>query len=93
MLMAEFIGLLIGVPLAIACAARAGGAFDRFMTGGAFAMLSMPSPNRGRACPAHGLRPRAGWVVRSSVGSWPPRGIAGAAAERTAHHAHVAALA
>ena len=43
MLMAEFIGLLIGVPLAIACAARAGSAFDRFMTGGAFAMLSMPS--------------------------------------------------
>ncbi|MDX3969828.1 MAG: ABC transporter permease [Bradyrhizobium sp.] len=43
MLMAEFIGLLIGVPVAIACAARAGGAFDRFMTGGAFAMLSMPS--------------------------------------------------
>jgi peptide/nickel transport system permease protein len=43
MLMAEFIGLLIGVPLAIACAARAGGTFDRFMTGGAFAMLSMPS--------------------------------------------------
>lgn len=43
MLMAEFIGLLIGVPLAIACAARAGVAFDRFMTGGAFAMLSMPS--------------------------------------------------
>ncbi|SDI70679.1 peptide/nickel transport system permease protein [Bradyrhizobium sp. Rc2d] len=43
MLMAEFIGLVIGVPLAIACAARAGGAFDRFMTGSAFAMLSMPS--------------------------------------------------
>ena len=43
MLMAEFIGLLIGVPLAIACAARAGGGLDRFMTGGAFAMLSMPS--------------------------------------------------
>lgn len=43
MLMAEFIGLLIGVPLAIACASRAGGAFDRFMTGSAFAMLSMPS--------------------------------------------------
>ncbi|RXH41405.1 ABC transporter permease [Bradyrhizobium zhanjiangense] len=43
MLMAEFIGLAIGVPLAIACAARAGGAFDRFMTGSAFAMLSMPS--------------------------------------------------
>jgi peptide/nickel transport system permease protein len=43
MLMAEFIGLLIGVPVAIACAARAGGAFDRFMIGSAFAMLSMPS--------------------------------------------------
>ena len=43
MLMAEFIGLLIGVPVAIACAARAGGTFDRFMTGSAFAMLSMPS--------------------------------------------------
>jgi peptide/nickel transport system permease protein len=43
MLLAEFLGLLIGVPLAIACAARAGGAFDRFMTGGAFAMLSVPS--------------------------------------------------
>jgi len=43
MLMAEFIGLLIGVPVAIACAVRAGGAFDRFMTGSAFAMLSMPS--------------------------------------------------
>ncbi|OKO89320.1 peptide ABC transporter [Bradyrhizobium sp. NAS80.1] len=43
MLLAEFIGLLIGVPLAIACAARAGGAFDRFMTGSAFGMLSMPS--------------------------------------------------
>ena len=43
MLMAEFIGLLIGVPLAIACAARAGGPFDRLMTGSAFAMLSMPS--------------------------------------------------
>jgi peptide/nickel transport system permease protein len=43
MLMAEFIGLMIGVPIAIICAARAGGAFDRFMTGSAFAMLSMPS--------------------------------------------------
>ncbi|TPQ31760.1 peptide ABC transporter [Bradyrhizobium guangdongense] len=43
MLLAEIIGLAIGVPLAIACAARAGGAFDRFMTGGAFAMLSVPS--------------------------------------------------
>jgi peptide/nickel transport system permease protein len=43
MLLAEIIGLAIGVPLAIACAARAGGAFDRFMTGTAFAMLSVPS--------------------------------------------------
>jgi peptide/nickel transport system permease protein len=43
MLLAEFIGLLIGVPLAIACAARAGSAFDRFMTGTAFAALSVPS--------------------------------------------------
>src|SRR6201997_382610 len=37
MLFAELIGLLIGVPIAIACAARSGGAFDRFMTGSAFA--------------------------------------------------------
>lgn len=43
MLFAELIGLAIGVPLAIACAARAGGAFDRFMTGTAFAALSVPS--------------------------------------------------
>src|SRR4051794_28563498 len=43
MLLAEIIGLAIGVPLAIVCAARAGGAFDRFMTGTAFAMLSVPS--------------------------------------------------
>ncbi|MBR0824448.1 ABC transporter permease [Bradyrhizobium manausense] len=43
MLLAEIIGLVIGVPLAIACAARAGSAFDRFMTGSAFAMLSVPS--------------------------------------------------
>src|SRR3954452_9385673 len=42
MLLAEIIGLAIGVPLAIACAVRAGGAFDRFMTGSAFAMLSVP---------------------------------------------------
>jgi peptide/nickel transport system permease protein len=43
MLLAEIIGLAIGVPLAIACAVKAGGAFDRFMTGTAFAMLSVPS--------------------------------------------------
>src|SRR6201999_1900844 len=43
MLLAEVAGLLIGVPLAIVCAARNGGPFDRFMTSSAFAMLSMPS--------------------------------------------------
>ncbi len=43
MLLAEIIGLAIGVPLAIFCAARAGGAFDRFMTGSAFGMLSVPT--------------------------------------------------
>jgi peptide/nickel transport system permease protein len=43
MLLAESIGLLIGVPLAIICAARAGSAFDRFVTGSAFGMLSVPS--------------------------------------------------
>ena len=35
--------LPIGVPLAIACAVRSGGAFDRFMTGSAFGMLSVPT--------------------------------------------------
>ena len=39
MILAEFLGLLIGVPLAIACAARSGSAFDRFMTSTAFGML------------------------------------------------------
>jgi peptide/nickel transport system permease protein len=43
MLMAEVIGLAIGVPIAIACAVRNGGMFDRFMTGSAFAMLSVPT--------------------------------------------------
>jgi peptide/nickel transport system permease protein len=43
MLLAETIGLAIGVPLAIACAARAGGAFDRCVTGTAFGMLSVPT--------------------------------------------------
>src|ERR1700756_2324983 len=43
MLFAEIMGLLIGVPLAIVCAARNGGPFDRFMTGIAFAMLSVPT--------------------------------------------------
>jgi peptide/nickel transport system permease protein len=43
MLFAEVIGLAIGVPLAIVCAARSGGPFDRFMTGTAFGMLSVPT--------------------------------------------------
>jgi len=43
MFLAEIMGLAIGVPLAIACAVRAGSAFDRLMTGSAFAMLSVPA--------------------------------------------------
>jgi len=43
MVFAELIGLAVGVPLAIACAARAGGALDRFVTGLAFGKLSVPS--------------------------------------------------
>jgi peptide/nickel transport system permease protein len=43
MFFAEFIGLAIGVPVAIACAVRSGSAFDRFMTGSAFGMLSVPT--------------------------------------------------
>ena len=43
MIMAELMGLAIGVPLAIACAAKSGGAFDRFMTSTAFGMLSVPT--------------------------------------------------
>src|ERR1700693_4454052 len=43
MLLAEITGLVIGVPIAIACAVRSGSAFDRFMTGSAFGMLSVPT--------------------------------------------------
>src|SRR5215813_2879064 len=43
MLLAQLGALAIGVPLAIVCAARSGGPFDRFMTGTAFAMLSVPA--------------------------------------------------
>src|SRR5258707_2251751 len=43
MLLAEISGLAVGVPLAIACAVRSGSAFDRFMTGSAFGMLSVPT--------------------------------------------------
>jgi peptide/nickel transport system permease protein len=43
MLLAQVGALLIGVPLAIVCASRSGGLFDRFMTGTAFGMLSVPT--------------------------------------------------
>ncbi len=43
MFFAELAGLVIGVPVAIACAVRSGGAFDRIMTGSAFGMLSVPT--------------------------------------------------
>ena len=43
MLLAEFGALVIGIPLAIACAVRAGSAFDRLVTGSAFSMLSLPA--------------------------------------------------
>ncbi|HLG83788.1 MAG TPA: ABC transporter permease [Bradyrhizobium sp.] len=43
MLLAELGALVIGIPLAIACAVRAGSAFDRLVTGSAFGMLSVPA--------------------------------------------------
>jgi peptide/nickel transport system permease protein len=43
MFLAELAALAIGIPLAIACAVRSGSAFDRFMTGTAFSMLSVPA--------------------------------------------------
>ncbi len=43
MLLAQLCALAIGIPLAVACAVRGGSAFDRFMTGSAFAMLSVPT--------------------------------------------------
>jgi peptide/nickel transport system permease protein len=43
MLLAELGALAIGIPLAIVCAVRSGSAFDRFMTGSAFGMLSVPA--------------------------------------------------
>ena len=42
MVMAELCALMIGIPLAIVCAVRQGGSFDRLVTGGAFGMLSVP---------------------------------------------------
>ena len=43
MLLAQLGALAIGVPVEIICAARSGGPFDRFMTGTAFGMLSVPT--------------------------------------------------
>ncbi len=43
MILAEVMGLAIGIPLAILCAVKNGGALDRFLTGLAFGKLSLPS--------------------------------------------------
>ena len=43
MLIAETLGLVIGIPLAILCAVKQGSAIDRFLTGLAFGKLSLPS--------------------------------------------------
>src|ERR1700761_4230458 len=43
MLLAELAALAIGIPLAVACAVRSGSAFDRFMTGSALGLLSVPA--------------------------------------------------
>src|SRR5262249_26637160 len=43
MALAEIGAFLIGIPLAIQCAVRSGGALDRWVTGLAFAKLSIPS--------------------------------------------------
>src|SRR6185312_1540565 len=42
MVMAEGLGLLIGIPLAILCAVKQGSGVDRFLTGLAFGKLSLP---------------------------------------------------
>ncbi len=43
MALAEFLGLAIGIPLAILCAVRAGGPVDRALAALAFGKLSLPS--------------------------------------------------
>jgi peptide/nickel transport system permease protein len=43
MVLAELMGLAIGIPLAILCAVKSGSAIDRFLTGFAFGNLSLPS--------------------------------------------------
>jgi peptide/nickel transport system permease protein len=42
MVIAETMGLLIAIPLAILCAVKSGSALDRFVTGLAFGKLSLP---------------------------------------------------
>ena len=42
MVIAEAMGLLIAIPLAILCAVKSGSALDRFLTGLAFGKLSLP---------------------------------------------------
>ena len=42
MVLAEVLGLVIAIPLAILCAVRSGSATDRFLTGLAFGKLSVP---------------------------------------------------
>ena len=42
MVMAEVMGLVIAIPLAILCAVKNGGSLDRFLTGLAFGKLSLP---------------------------------------------------
>ncbi len=42
MVMAEVLGLVIAIPLAIVCAVKSGSAFDRWVTGIAFGKLSLP---------------------------------------------------
>lgn len=43
MVMAEVTGLVVGIPLAIVCAVRPGGALDRAVTAVAFGQLALPS--------------------------------------------------
>src|SRR4029079_6694989 len=43
MILAEILGLVIGVPLAIVCAARSGGPFDSLMTRHGSRTLSVPT--------------------------------------------------
>jgi peptide/nickel transport system permease protein len=43
MVLAQIMGLSLGIPLAILCAVKSGGPIDRFLTGMAFGKLSLPS--------------------------------------------------